>query len=252
MAHRALGRQPLSVGLVVRGRPRRSRVNFFGKGLQRLGFVDYADGLTINNSSSPSPARLSGRQADPPEPIVRALHLRWSRASIQPGRECNLVQARPPYQSYHRHSGIGRRRYRQGDRGRETASRPLPVPSGGSASTRTDARVLLPMSHIHTAREFSWLVVLGVVVAGDGLFLGSSVLVGAALAAPAVLVASYSRRCRLSAARPLHTSLPSLSSQRARPLAEATDIAVSRWENEGGARSPNVRSGESEARRSAR
>lgn len=109
------------------------------------------------------------------------------------------------------------------------------------------------MSHIHTAREFSWLVVLGVVLAGDGLFLGSSVLVSAALAAPAALVASYSRRrCRLSAARPSHTSLPSVSSQRARPLAEATDIAVSRWENEGGARSPNVRSGESEARRSAR
>lgn len=108
------------------------------------------------------------------------------------------------------------------------------------------------MSHIHTAREFSWLVVLGVVLAGDGLFLGSSVLVGAALAAPAALVVSYSRRCRLSAARPSHTSLPSVSSQPARPLAEATGIDISRWENEGGARSPNVRSGESEARRSTR
>jgi hypothetical protein len=145
------------------------------------------------------------------------------------------------------------------DTGKETevatASRPLPVPSGGSASTRTPRilTVLLPMSHIHTAREFSWLVVLGVVLAGDGLFLGSSVLVGAALAAPAALVASYSRRrCRLSAARPSYTSLSSVSSQRARPLAEATDIDVSRWENEGGARSPNVRGGESEARRSAR
>jgi hypothetical protein len=97
------------------------------------------------------------------------------------------------------------------------------------------------MSHIHTAREFSWLVVLGVVLAGDGLFLGSSVLVGATLAASAALVASYSRRhCRLSAARASPTPLPSFSSRRVRPLAETTDIDVPRWENEGGARSPNV------------
>jgi len=109
------------------------------------------------------------------------------------------------------------------------------------------------MLHIHTAREFSWLVVLGVVLAGDGLVLGSSVLVGAALAAPAALGArSWRRRRRLSAARPSHTSLPSVPSQRARPLAEATGIDVSRWENEGGARSPNVRGGEPEARRPAR
>jgi hypothetical protein len=227
-----------------------------GKGFQRLGFVDHADGLKINNSCSPSPARLSDDR-----PIRRSPSSEHSTCDgpvrpIQPGRrrQCNLVQTRPPYQSYHRHSASD-----GADTGKETevatASRPLPVPSGGSASTRTPRilTVLLPMSHIHTAREFSWLVVLGVVLAGDGLFLGSSVLVGAALAAPAALVASYSRRrCRLSAARPSHTSLPSVSSQRARPFVGATDINVSRWENEGGARSPNVRGGESEARRSAR
>jgi hypothetical protein len=227
-----------------------------GKGFQRLGFVDHADGLKINNSCSPSPARLSDDR-----PIRRSpssehstcdgsvrLPSRAGAASAiwyRPGRPTSptIVTAASD----------------AADTGTETevatASRPLPVPSGGSASTRTPRilRVLLPMSHIHTAREFSWLVVLGVVLAGDGLFLGSSVLVGAALAAPAALVASYSRRrCRLSAARPSHTSLPSVSSQRARPLAEATDIDVSRWENEGGARSLNVPGGESEARRSAR
>ena len=78
------------------------------------------------------------------------------------------------------------------DTGKETevatASRPpRSRPAGQRPRTPRILTVLLPMSHIHTAREFSWLVVLGVVLAGDGLFLGSS-----------VLSARRSRRRRLS------------------------------------------------------
>jgi hypothetical protein len=246
-------RARLGLALFV-GVPRRSRVNFFGKGFQRLGFVDHADGLKINNSSSPSPARLSDdrpiRRSPSSEHSTCDGPVRHPAGPASPVQTGTGPAALPVLPSSQRHRAPTPARTEVA-----TASRPLPVPSGGSASTRTPRilRVLLPMSHIHTAREFSSLVVLGVVLAGDGLFLGSSVLVGAALAAPAALVASYSRRrCRVSAARPSHTSLPSVSSQRARPLAEATNIDISRWENEGGARSPNVRGGESEARRSAR
>ena len=96
------------------------------------------------------------------------------------------------------------------------------------------------MSHTPTALTFIWLVVLGVVLAGDGLVVGSSVLflVGAALAAPAALIGRYSkRRRRVSATRPSHVSAPSVPSQRARPSGGATSIDVYRWDNEGGARS---------------
>jgi hypothetical protein len=127
-----------------------------GKGFQRLGFVDHADELKINNSSSPSPARLSDDR-----PIRRSPSSEHSTCDgpvrpIQPGRrrQCNLVQVRPPYQSYHCHSGIGRRRHRQGDRGRDrvkTAPGPVRRVSVHAYSADTDGPVA-HVTHTHGTR----------------------------------------------------------------------------------------------------
>ena len=180
-----------------------------GKGFQRLGFVDHADGLKINNSSSPSPARLSDDR-----PIRRSPSSEHSTRDgpvrpIQPGRrQCNLHRpmALPvsPSSSSQRHRTAPTPARRPRSRPRQDRPGPVRRVSVHAYSADTDGPVA-HVTHTHGARVQlarrprsrpgrRWAV------------LGSSVL-SARRSRRAALVASYRDGGAASVPPGLHTRL---------------------------------------------